>query len=404
MRFSCLRAQRAVHPEEALPQGKTFSRPTRRVKLAKKLAGAEQRVADLELELSSLRQFSEASAVIIAAATAEAQAAVKEAKAEKRKAAAPSREKSDDTSWSTAMWCDDLKPICHVIARALMRPIGELTSDGAPDEAAELSFVRALGRQPSEIGVEAVLRLLREGPFLAQLSIELHGAAVNLAEQSAATASELQGKFMEEAAFTLAYGGMDTFFGGLERLLGPPSPNLLDAMQREHCASADSKEYFTSANYGVTTTSQVEWFFVVDPQVGLGRCGLRSWPSEQTLLEAADAWAERRAQRQRARRPELERDASTRSNVSDAAGEAAAGEAAAGEAAGSAKDLVDDLGDDPSLRMREPQSLAYFESMWAQIDEKLEELGMDCLQKAEFLAARLCAPAGRPRAQSKAIF
>ena len=55
----------------------------------------------------------------------------------------------------------------------------------------------------------------------------------------------------------------------LERLLGPPSPNLLEAMRRDHCASADSFIYFQSPNYDVSTTSQIEWLFVADPDTAL---------------------------------------------------------------------------------------------------------------------------------------
>ena len=206
---------------------------------------------------------------------------------------------------------------------------------------------------------------------------------------------------MEEAAFTLAYGGMDTFFGGLERLLGPPSPNLQEAMRREHCASADSKEYFTSANYGVTTTSQIEWLFVVEPQDGLRKLRLAAWPHEQKLLDAAEQM----------RASGLLRRSSTSASLPGAGTAGDGGDADVGDAVdaiggdadgdvlqreeGSVRSLVgdgDEAGaeeEDPTLRMREPQSIASFESRWAQIDEKLEELDMDCLQKVEFLAARL---------------
>ena len=40
-------------------------------------------------------------------------------------------------------------------------------------------------------------------------------------------------------------------------------------MEGEHTAKADSCKFFTAGNYGITTQSRVEWFFVVDPSEGL---------------------------------------------------------------------------------------------------------------------------------------
>ena len=56
---------------------------------------------------------------------------------------------------------------------------------------------------------------------------------------------------------------------GLEILVGPASPNLQTAMRMEHCSSADSQDPFTTGNYGIRTTSEVEWHVVVDPVNGL---------------------------------------------------------------------------------------------------------------------------------------
>ena len=74
----------------------------------------------------------------------------------------------------------------------------------------------------------------------------------------------------------MSYGSLSLFYGGLESLLGPPQmhkdpdapnapPSLMRAMQNEHCASADSKDEFTTTN-GVTTTSAVEWEFCTHPR------------------------------------------------------------------------------------------------------------------------------------------
>ena len=266
--------------------------PTRKKELQEQLATARKRCAELEIELESHRDLSEASAASVQSASTEAREAGKAAAKEKGKAAAPkSPKKAGDKSegWCAAKWIDALSPICYVIADALLSPLGDVTTSQNPNSDVELAFVRAIGRMDALAGTEAVLRLLRNGPFLGQMASELYKNAYTLANARAATATELQSKFLDESAFTLAYGGMDTFFGGLEKLLGPPSPQLEQAMKREHCASADSKEFFTSGNYGVTTTSQIEWYFVFDPNDGLSKLHgvVDDWPEEQMLIEAA---------------------------------------------------------------------------------------------------------------------
>ena len=92
-------------------------------------------------------------------------------------------------------------------------------------------------------------------------------------------AAERQAKFAE-STFTLAYTSLSTFFEGLEALVGMPSPNLRLAMRAEHCGAADSALEFTTNNYGVTTTSTIEWWAVVDPATGRKELKLEEYPSE----------------------------------------------------------------------------------------------------------------------------
>ena len=72
-------------------------------------------------------------------------------------------------------------------------------------------------------------------------------------------------------------GDLSTFFGGLEAKIGPPRPTVRDAMTTEHIASSDSLDLFTTGNYGITTSPQVEWYFVTEPERN------ESWPSEEKL-------------------------------------------------------------------------------------------------------------------------
>ena len=105
-----------------------------------------------------------------------------------------------------------------------------------------------------------------------------------LRQQSAATGSQLNSKFAaSDGTFTLSYGGLNTFFHGLDGLVGPPNPNLATSIDHEHTSSPDSRLSFTTANYGVTTTSQMEYLFVTSPVQGLEVLGLEAWPAESKV-------------------------------------------------------------------------------------------------------------------------
>lgn len=112
-----------------------------------------------------------------------------------------------------------------------------------------------------------------------------HAKVTTSSADPAAEARTRHTKFAE-SAFTLAYTGRSAFFGGLEGRVGQPSPNLRAAMQTEHCAEADSQDEFTTANYGVVTTPEVEWHAVIDPVAGLVHLKRTAYPVETCGLEA----------------------------------------------------------------------------------------------------------------------
>jgi len=65
----------------------------------------------------------------------------------------------------------------------------------------------------------------------------------------------------------MSYAPLETFYAGLEALLGPPrliEGSLRRSMHAEHCEAPDSTEVFCSAN-GLSTYSSLEWEFVVEP-------------------------------------------------------------------------------------------------------------------------------------------
>jgi NLR family CARD domain-containing protein 3 len=63
----------------------------------------------------------------------------------------------------------------------------------------------------------------------------------------------------------MAYGSLNTFFGGLEGLIGSPSPKVEAVMAQEHTERGDSDKVFTTANYELTSTSRKEYAFVATP-------------------------------------------------------------------------------------------------------------------------------------------
>ncbi|GFH52597.1 hypothetical protein CTEN210_09073 [Chaetoceros tenuissimus] len=76
---------------------------------------------------------------------------------------------------------------------------------------------------------------------------------------------------------TLEYGSVQTYYSGLEAVIGMPSIKLKEAMKREHLEGLDHGRYFTAPNTNVETTSAIEWNFVVNPHE-LDSLNIESWP------------------------------------------------------------------------------------------------------------------------------
>lgn len=122
-----------------------------------------------------------------------------------------------------------------------------------------------------------------------------------------ATTNPAMGKFVDDAgtssidhepgkpAFVLSYGDMHDFQRGLTGLVGPPEMgNALEVMRADHSDRSDSLEWFSVGNYGTTTTSEIEFLFVVEPtEASLETLGLERWPSETRLENAGGEYLER---------------------------------------------------------------------------------------------------------------
>ena len=73
-------------------------------------------------------------------------------------------------------------------------------------------------------------------------------------------------------------GGLPAFFNGLEPRIGSPDPKVLKDMAADHQERADANVEFTTGNYSVVTTSDIEWKFVFEPETAI------RWPIEERLM------------------------------------------------------------------------------------------------------------------------
>lgn len=173
----------------------------------------------------------------------------------------PKPKMMDDSTnrWSIPTWIESIGTANELIARALTSELPSSTSGTQ-----QLAFVREyLGQKEPEAAKAEILRLFRAHRVEEYLADAIAKEALKLASQQAATSSELHAKFVQEQdAFTLDFKGLSSFYSGLEGVVGPPQPNLLEGMRRDHCKSDDSRVEFVASNYGHHTTSEIEWWFV----------------------------------------------------------------------------------------------------------------------------------------------
>ena len=184
------------------------------------------------------------------------------------------RSTSGSDEWTLDGFLASLPGVIAALSSAVLK---------APEAAGktELEFIRYLGNAAD--GHATLLALLTRGGALAAVSEAIWAGVQTLMEAKAATGLELQAKFLDDGAGTLSYAGLSTFFGGLEARIGGPDPKVHEAMEREHVAEGgDRHDEFRTSNYGVTTTSAIEWDFVAAPD----KKPEGGWPIEEKLRDA----------------------------------------------------------------------------------------------------------------------
>ena len=173
-------------------------------------------------------------------------------------------------SWQCERWLSEVVGLLGCIADALC--VDGETHEKLEDEAA-LAHVRTLESK------QDLLARLTAGGTLERLTDAIW-PKLEVLRAGPATASELAAQWKEEGAGDLLYGGLPSFFQGLEPRIGSPDPKVFEFMERDHCSMDDSQVEFTTGNYSVVTTSEVEWKFVVQPETPL------KWPIEERLMNS----------------------------------------------------------------------------------------------------------------------
>ena len=204
----------------------------------------QSKVEALQAELAGLRQQAEIEA------EAEIQLESPGPSGESLKLPQPSDDASSASDkWNLVSWLQGAN-VHLAIAAAILRPLVEKGLDEDSEE--QLRFVRAL-KERSELD-----GLLRTEPMLQCLGDIVWQAILQLKGAGAATATEMQDKFV--GATTLSYAGLDKFFGGLEgvcvqrldpchprlhpvALLGAPAKRALDVMCMRRSSAPPAPSY-----------------------------------------------------------------------------------------------------------------------------------------------------------------
>jgi hypothetical protein len=104
---------------------------------------------------------------------------------------------------------------------------------------------------------EDIMHLCRND-IASKLQEALHLYATSQRHCIPANVSDEGGNAKFISAREAVYGEIDEYYEGLEGILGFPNPNLLDAMEREHCDGEDSEEPFCPGNYASAGTTPAQ--------------------------------------------------------------------------------------------------------------------------------------------------
>jgi hypothetical protein len=164
----------------------------------------------------------------------------------------------DAKQWLAAEGCSDM------LEEVLLGPLKKVMEIGDNVGTVELELIRAIANEKEPRAV--VMSLLEKSMAMQRITDFILVKMDKLMKAAAESGQALNSKFVEEYnSNEMAFGGQESFFKGLDGLIGPPNPNLLEGMRNEHSQCKDSHIEFETPNYGVITTSHVEYLVVVEP-------------------------------------------------------------------------------------------------------------------------------------------
>lgn len=178
----------------------------------------------------------------------------------------PENEDDETDRWTLQSWARGAG--VHRVVAAALRQAGD------DPEPANLAFLRGMPDR------EALRTLLATPRVTDALVSVVWDSIETLQTAGAATTDEIQSKFAGSTEMSMS--GLSTFYGGLSGVVGGPRPKVRAAMAADHTQGQDADDEFVTGNYGVATTSRVEWLYVTDESDTASPVphGYASWPAE----------------------------------------------------------------------------------------------------------------------------
>ena len=152
--------------------------------------------------------------------------------------------------WTVASWLSSLQQV-EGDEPMLVKIVANQLKQNIDDNGDELSAVRALWHETGSTQTlrERLIAQFDGGRLVEKLADLLVPSLQSTATAGFPSAHELHSRFFQESSSLLFYAGLDTFYGGLERIVGPPRPDVEAAMRSEHVESEDSTVPFTTDKY-----------------------------------------------------------------------------------------------------------------------------------------------------------
>ena len=203
---------------------------------------------------------------------------------------------TDELKAFMAKWKDEMSLPPSAVVDLLHSAAAEEAKNAVPMASIpadfdELGFFREKGKI-----TESIIRRILDAHRLGGLAPTVWDEIERL-QGKQSNAELLQEKFTMSGAGLLSYGGLNTFFGGLEAKIGAPDPKIEEAMAAEHLTSSESQQRLETSNYEILTTSEIEWRFVVLPDQPPPTTN-GAWPMEDKLRKAMDASVGERTEEQ----------------------------------------------------------------------------------------------------------